>query len=337
MSATVQQDQASIADLERRLQGMLELLQKTTTDLTESETAASAKAEIVKAHATAAAQTLEAVATTLNAAAATQREAEETFNGQIDALAQKCADHEYAFDAQQAMVAAAHVAMSAIVDDREELTRTQLHEFADFALGRDQAVEDRVFRLRQQWELMEHQEIEPLLALCDQELAKTVEAFVHLRERAVAWMQHVDQVVEPRVRERLTEMKAVAGERLNSELTEAFEAAQVALQDSLSQFTSNTTDRAEHLRAEAAAIVSSLIAHTRETTESEIREAFENLVREALERLSAEVVEQIVTMEAGAATTGALAPILPKLIAAKHLLGAINDALDALDNLNPFG
>jgi hypothetical protein len=58
-----------------------------------------------------------------------------------------------------------------------------------------------------------------------------------------------------------------------------------------------------------------------------MKAAFEKLVREAVEALAAEILLCIATSEFGVATTSALAPVLPEIVAAKLVTGAINAIL----------
>lgn len=60
----------------------------------------------------------------------------------------------------------------------------------------------------------------------------------------------------------------------------------------------------------------------------EVREGTEELIREGVREILEEFAEQAVSMATGAATTTALGPLLPELIAAKRLLHTANELLD---------
>lgn len=62
----------------------------------------------------------------------------------------------------------------------------------------------------------------------------------------------------------------------------------------------------------------------------ELRDGIERLVREGIEAFVDELTEQLAMVTAGAATTSALAPLVPAMIAAKRVLQVINRLLSFL-------
>lgn len=80
----------------------------------------------------------------------------------------------------------------------------------------------------------------------------------------------------------------------------------------------------------AARMLADTAQHVVEAALRDIRDGAERLVREGIERLVDELVEQVTMVTAGAATTTALAPLLPMLIAAKRILQVINSLLSVL-------
>jgi hypothetical protein len=103
-----------------------------------------------------------------------------------------------------------------------------------------------------------------------------------------------------------------------------------------STFQADIIDMSNHFMARGHEMLHNTAGHVQDTVRRELQEAFDDAVRGVVRALMHEVVETTAVMELGAQVTGMLSPILPELVIAKHALGAINAAREALDTLNPF-
>jgi ABC-type transporter Mla subunit MlaD len=93
-------------------------------------------------------------------------------------------------------------------------------------------------------------------------------------------------------------------------------------------FTTQFEALGDELTQRSTEIIQNVGNHLTTQAEATIKEAISGLIEDAIVALLDEVIESTVMMTAGAATTTALAPILPQLKAAKMALQAINDVLD---------
>jgi ABC-type transporter Mla subunit MlaD len=73
--------------------------------------------------------------------------------------------------------------------------------------------------------------------------------------------------------------------------------------------------------------------HVQDELMNTMQDAFANMVEEVVAGLVQEIAESIVMMTAGSAITTAIGAYVPALVAAKKIVGTINDLLDML---NPF-
>lgn len=98
----------------------------------------------------------------------------------------------------------------------------------------------------------------------------------------------------------------------------------------LEGFSSLSLETASAWAEEAVKAISDVAEHILDTLLDAIREGFRELVEEVIKEMIEEMVEQAAMMAIGAEVTAVLGPLLPELAAAKLLLGAINDFLDAI-------
>jgi DNA anti-recombination protein RmuC len=80
----------------------------------------------------------------------------------------------------------------------------------------------------------------------------------------------------------------------------------------------------------SARLLADTAQHVVDTVLRELRDGIERLVREGIEAFVDELTEQLAMVTAGAATTSALAPLVPAMIAAKRVLQVINRLLSFL-------
>lgn len=106
------------------------------------------------------------------------------------------------------------------------------------------------------------------------------------------------------------------------QIHQTFDATVVHLvEDLVNRFTESAERLGQHIETEAR---------------DKLTEAIETCVRECVEAFMAEIIENITMMSVGASVTASMTPVLPMLIAAKALISAINDILEALKAANPF-
>jgi uncharacterized phage infection (PIP) family protein YhgE len=83
----------------------------------------------------------------------------------------------------------------------------------------------------------------------------------------------------------------------------------------------------EELQERGKEILKNVTDHAQDTLKQEMEDMFHRLLEEALTALLNEMIENVVVASVGATVTGALTPVLPKIIAAKVATGMIKNAL----------
>jgi hypothetical protein len=121
-----------------------------------------------------------------------------------------------------------------------------------------------------------------------------------------------------------------------SQLLGGFTAFETGCTQLCNTFQTEITEIGNHFMARGQEILHNTAGHVQDTLGRELQEAFDDAFRGVIRALMHEVIETTVVMELGVQVTGMLSPILPELVIAKHALGAINEAREALDMLNPF-
>jgi len=83
----------------------------------------------------------------------------------------------------------------------------------------------------------------------------------------------------------------------------------------------------EEFKAKSQEMFADLQDYTENQCGKVLEDALENLTKEVVEALAAEMIASIAMTEIGVATTSALSPIIPELVIAKKITGAINAVL----------
>ncbi len=73
-----------------------------------------------------------------------------------------------------------------------------------------------------------------------------------------------------------------------------------------------------------------LSEHAQQAIQREIEERMRHVLEDVIEALAKDALESTVLTQLAMATTTALSPVLPQLIAARIALGPIKSALDAM-------
>ncbi len=102
-------------------------------------------------------------------------------------------------------------------------------------------------------------------------------------------------------------------------------------ESSLNEFFAAFDTDADNLIEEFKSKSKEIFVDLQDYTENEfgnlVEDALETLGKEVVEALAAEMIASVVTTQAGVATTGMLSPLIPELIIAKKITGAINAVL----------
>ena len=83
----------------------------------------------------------------------------------------------------------------------------------------------------------------------------------------------------------------------------------------------------EEFKAKSQEMFANLTDYTENPCGRVLEDALENLTKEVVEALAAEMIASIAMTEVGVATTSMLSPIIPELVIAKKITGAINAVL----------
>jgi hypothetical protein len=92
-------------------------------------------------------------------------------------------------------------------------------------------------------------------------------------------------------------------------------------------FTSDSQSLADEFQSQLSDIFSQVKSFAEQEVGDALSEAVENALRSGVEALAGEVVSNIATTQVGVATTGALSPVLPEIVAAQKLTELINSIL----------
>jgi hypothetical protein len=249
----------------------------------------------------------------------------------VSTLLEACQQHQGACDQQHETV------ISRIADAVSELENAaSAHEehasaLTDSAEQIVQMVQERLETLGAEWAQLRDDTIGEFLQNCSQGLDETEQAFDTTVDTLAGWTEHLAQEVMSRIGDVMDQFRVTAGADVEAGLTQTFADTRQAFEGAFGSFSDALQECGDHFRDEAETLVNNVIEHAQDKAADEIKSAFDELVKDALEHLASEVVEHVATMQAGVATTTGIAPILPQLMAAKCLLGAINNFMAALE------
>ena len=126
------------------------------------------------------------------------------------------------------------------------------------------------------------------------------------------------------------EISTTIKETFTGDLDGAFEQLASQFTDTFTSFGDNVGEAATHLVEKGTEIFTDMASHAQEHAVEAITSGVTEMLEDVLEGLASEFVESIAMMGVGAATTAALAPYVPLLVAAKAVAGTINDLLEAM-------
>jgi hypothetical protein len=126
------------------------------------------------------------------------------------------------------------------------------------------------------------------------------------------------------------EISEAVKETFTGNLDDAFEQLTSQFGDLFTSFGDNVAEVASQLVEKGTEVFSDMAGHAQEHAVEAITSGVTEMLEDVLEGLASEFVESIAMMGVGAATTAALAPYVPLLVAAKAVAGTINDLLEAM-------
>jgi hypothetical protein len=126
------------------------------------------------------------------------------------------------------------------------------------------------------------------------------------------------------------EISTAIKESFTGDLEDAFGQLTSQFGDLFSSFGDTVEETATQLVEKGVEVFEDMASHAREEAIEALGSGVEEMLEDVLEGLAQEFVESIAMMGAGAATTAALAPYVPLLVAAKAVAGTINDLLEAM-------
>jgi ABC-type transporter Mla subunit MlaD len=156
-----------------------------------------------------------------------------------------------------------------------------------------------------------------------------------IEEKAGAFQEslttHVDSVRSELVADAQSEYEAfrsIVDSQLLQDMQQCFAAIGEDI-DHLSEDAKGAIESlAEDLRVQLNESLLGLQTHAENQIESEIKAGFDNLVDTCLSAFMAELVESVAMTQVGVSTTAVLAPVIPELIVAEKLLGAVKNLFD---------
>jgi hypothetical protein len=265
-----------------------------------------------------------------------------------------------AFDAHSgADMAALSTATAQLRDTRQtaesigaSLSRTFLHTSPTFALPASlhedltranelvQILQDDVAALQAQLASTSNH-----LGQLPQRLADDgTQAFAHLNNVGATWTTALEawrESLEDSVAQALEDFETDVGE-LHSKVLETLEeelenAPEAFIAESEQEFAELLSDHDERLRGAANHLadrcsdaLEGLSEHAQQAIQREIEERMRHVLEDVIEALAKDALESTVLTQVAMATTTALSPVLPQLIAARIALGPIKSALDAM-------
>jgi len=153
---------------------------------------------------------------------------------------------------------------------------------------------------------------------------QTVETF----EKAI---EHVAETLTSSMKDVFTMISSSVTDTATDQLSNGFDQLTSTFGDMFSNFSGNIEDTAESLMESGAQIFQEMVEHCTDAVKDALVEAIEDAITSVIEQLVQELVEQVVQMGVGATITGAIAPYVPLLVAAKNVCGVINDLLEVMN------
>lgn len=329
-------DQTTVDDIGRRLEALHVLLQEAASRTQSLTASLTDHGEHVERLASGLVSEWSGVASFCEEGEAQCDAADANATSQVSTLLATCRQHQTTADREHEETASR---LDAIGADAERFTQDYGTQHATVTTATDAVaghIDEGVQQFQAEWASLEQESIEPFVQAAGDELQQTEEEFERTTLTVQSFGEHIAQELTAAFTEWMEHLRERAGTQVQEQLVATFEETRTALEAAFGSFSDGVRSRSEHLRQEAQTLIAHVIENAQQKASEETQNAFNELVKEALERLAQEVVEQIATTQAGAATTTALSPILPELIAAKYLLQAINQCLEALDAVNPF-
>lgn len=170
------------------------------------------------------------------------------------------------------------------------------------------------------------------------------QAFAHLDDVGESWTTALAawrESLEDSVAQALEDFEKDVGE-LHSKILDTLEeelanAPEAFIAESEREFAELLSDHDERLRGAANHLadrcsdaLEGLSEHAQQAIQREIEERMRRILQDVIEALAKDALESTVLTQLAMATTTALSPVLPQLIAARIALGPIKSALDAM-------
>jgi gas vesicle protein len=127
------------------------------------------------------------------------------------------------------------------------------------------------------------------------------------------------------------QLSTAISDEVTNEVTEGFGDLGSEVTTMFTNFTGSVEDVASDLMEKGVEVFGDMLNHAKDEAMETITTEVGNAVEQFIEALLADFAESIAMMMTGAATTAALAPYVPLLVAAKNICGTINELLQIMN------
>ena len=181
----------------------------------------------------------------------------------------------------------------------------------------------------------EHQETAQVLQSLDQALeAIRTETESHKQETDAAFdqaEQEIGQVKLAEIEHHFGELSNQIEGEFTTLVTDQFSEFEDQFLNLFETFTQSVEEIGDNLHQQGAEVLSSVATSLESDAQAKIEDAVEESVESMLEELGEEIGENLMMMQIGQQVTTALAPILPEIIIAKHVLELASGIKDVFD------